>query len=76
MTYANNSKYTKSSSDSVKGIETLGSSDKDSKNIKNKLANLRPNVSSTKVPSISNVTVLVYYNYYIALANTLIVKDL
>ena len=76
MTYTNNSKYTKSSSDNIEGIETLGFSDKDSKNIKNKLANLRPNVSSVKALSTSDVVMLVHYGHYMALANVLIVKDL
>jgi len=76
ITYVNNSKYAKSSGNSVEGIETLGSSNKDSENVKNKLADLRPNVSGVKVLSISDVTVLVYYGYYVALANILTAEDL
>ena len=48
MTYTNDSKYTKSGGDSIEGIETLGSSNKNSENVKNKLANLRPNVSCVR----------------------------
>ena len=76
VTYANDSKYTKNNSDSVESTETLGLDYKDNNNIKDKLANLRANISSTKALSTSNITILVYYSYYIALANTLTAEDL
>ena len=57
-------------------MELLGSNSKDSKNIKDKLANLKDNISSIEALGVSGITMLVCCGYYVALANILMAKDL
>ena len=76
VTNVDNSEYANSNNNSVKSTEPLGSNYKEGNNVKGELAKLRANVSGTKALGVGNTITLVYYSYYMALANILTVEDL